>query len=621
MLIGLLTSLVLSHAASVSVGGLEACGSNHAWISIISDAGSGQTSLEVYPYPCPQAPLLRVAPEGKIVSGGALKTDGQGNLMLFYTLSDRVHSEESTIFMRRCPVDRPTEWSDPVRLGSGCVHSAPVLLEDGTLTLAVFRRGEGALTYSSPDGGTTWTEGQVVQIPGRRAANALNPALFTSEEGELRMACRSCDTGFSYVCTSQDGGRNWSTPVRFIQNPDRDFCALSLGTGKVFLLKCFKLDILQFYSNRELYGYFSDDGGISWYGDTLVSADDYVQDPVAALCPDGRMLIAWTQQYKGESLVKIAWMDKDKSPEAETAFSAGKSGEVYRRQIAHLTTPRTHWGKKGIRLGSYNIQRQGFGSGPSWQKRKAAVIEEFQEHKWDIVGTQEATPAYAEEIIDATGDVYAYFADTPVYMGDKARAGSENPVLYRKSRFTLLECGVIEYAIRQDYFAGARSNKESYGSEYHRSTIWGHFYDKSNQMEFYCVNLHGPVRSAPAQEAYARLMLDSLSVIAKGLPVVITGDFNYSEESWAYRYLTDCDWLSDSMTALPESKRKNWEYNSFCGYQAEENISKNASHLDHIFYTPASVRIDSWWLDIHTIHDNKYASDHLPLTVEFRYAN
>lgn len=623
MLFGLLASIILSSAASVNVTGLEVSEDHQVWIGVVSDAGTPRAALEVYSRENSDSsfghPLIRVGQDDIPVAGGALKADGKGRMLLFYSLLDGTPG--GTIYMQSCKTGSPREWESPVKVGRGSIHSAPLILNDGTLVLAVSRQGEGALACFSSDDGLTWEEGALVNVPERRLGANNNPAIFTAPGGTLRMACRSCDTGFAYVCDSSDGGRTWSTPVRFVQNPDRDFCVINTGPETVFLLKNIKLDILQFYSNRELYGYFSRDGGSSWYGEIQVSQDDYISDPVAVQSPDGSLLIAWSRQHKGESCVKITRCRDGICSAPETVFEAGLSQETYRQSIAFLTTPRTRWGKKGVRLGTYNIQRQGFGSGPSWESRRPAVIEEFREHKWDIVGTQEATPAYAEEIIEATGGEYAYFADTPEFMGDKARSGSENPVLYRKSRFTLLDCGVIEYAINQTLFVGARTNRESYGSEYHRSTIWGHFYDKANDMEFYCVNLHGPVRSAPAQEAYARIMLDSLAVITRGLPMVITGDFNYAEDSWAYRYLTDREWVQDSMTALPEPKRKNWEYNSNTGYRAKEEFPKKASHLDHILYTPASIQINSWWLDINTTWENKYSSDHLPITVEFKYSN
>ena len=435
------------------------------------------------------------------------------------------------------------------------------------------------------------------------------------------MVCRSCDTGFSYISDSQDNGITWSIPIRFLQTPDRNFCAVNVDGRKVLYLKNFKLDVIQYYSCRELHAFLSDDGGVSWYGDMMITDEDNVHDPVATQDNEGKILVAWSWQYKGNSQIKIAEIKDGKVSDKRVAFSAGGSAEAYAGHIAPMMTQRTEYGKKEVRLGSYNIQRQGAGSGPAWKNRKDAVIAEFIEHKWDIVATQEAKPEYIDEIIAGTGDIYAYFADTPKFMGDKYRSGSENPVIYRKSRFQLLEHGVIEYAIKQDLFVGARSNKESYGAEYHKSTIWGRFYDKANKKEFLLVNVHGPVRSVPAQEAEAKIMLDSIMVLSKGLPVILAGDFNSTEDSMAYHYLTDCDWLEDSMTSLPESKRKNWEYNSFSGYNPPEKFYKSHKHLDHVFFTPSSVRINSWWLDIHAINEGKYASDHLPLTIEFNYAN
>lgn len=641
MILNLLASVIISSASCITVGGIEVTENNHIWTSAVTDYGTANAALEVYETADIalgfDSPVLTIAPEGKAIIGGALKSDKKGNLMLFYTQTEGYYDGKGEVFMRKCRIDEPKVWSEPVFIGTGCVHSAPVILSDGTIILPVSIWGpycidpaflynsqttrQGALTYRSEDGGTSWQAGEIVNVPERRFAAYNNPSLFITPEGLLKMVCRSCDTGFSYACDSTDGGLTWSTPVRFLQTPDRNFCAINIDGDRLLYVKNFKLDVIQYYSCRELYASFSDDGGISWYGDLKISGDDHIHDPVAAQGPDGRIMVAWSWQYKGNSQIRLAEISNGSVIEPSIAFSAGKSSEVYAASIEPMMRPRTDYGKKSIRLGCYNIQRQGAGSGPSWKNRKDAVVAEFIEHKWDIVATQEAKPEYVDEIIKGTGDIYGYFADIPKFMGDKYRSGSENPVIYRKSRFELKECGVIEHAIRPDMFVGARSNKESYGAEYHKSTVWGRFYDKANKQEFLLVNVHGPVRSVPAQEAEAQIMLDSIKVLSKGLPVILAGDFNSREESQAYHYLTDCDWLEDSMTALPEGKRKNWIYSSMAGYNPPEKFHKNKKHLDHVFYTPASVRIESWWLDIYTMHDGKYASDHLPLTVEFVYGN
>lgn len=640
MIFSLLVSIVVS-AASITIGGIEVTENNHVWASVVSNPGTETASLDVFESEDLTegfgTPVLTINPEDRAVIGGALKYDGSGNMLLFYTLTKGYYDGAGEIYMRSCPTDDPTRWSDPVKIGTGCVHSAPLILSNGIIALPASIWGPycidpayagdvsgvkpGALVYLSSDKGATWIDSDLVNVPERRFAAFNNPSLIQTPEGTLRMICRSCDTGFSYACDSSDGGHTWSIPVRFVQTPDRNFSAVNVDGSKVLYIKNFKLDIIQYYSCRELYAFFSDDGGLSWYGDLRITDEDFVSDPVAAQGPDGRIFVAWSWEYKGNSKIKIAEISDSKVGEPVVVFEAGGREKAYQESIAPMMTPRTDYGKKSVRLGCYNIQRQGAGSGPSWKNRSQAVIQEFIEHKWDIVATQEAKPEYIDEIIAATGDVYGYFADTREFMGDRYRSGSENPVMYRKARFQLKEYGVIEYAINQNHFVGARSNKESYGAEYHKSTIWGRFYDKVNDMEFLLVNVHGPVRSVPAQEAEAQIMLDSIMVLSKGIPVILAGDFNSTETSMAYHYLSDCDWLEDSMKALPESKRKNWEYNSFCGYKPVEEFARKSSHLDHVFYTPASIVIKSWWLDIYATYEGKYASDHLPLTVEFNYAD
>ena len=78
--------------------------------------------------------------------------------------------------------------------------------------------------------------------------------------------------------------------------------------------------------------------------------------------------------------------------------------------------------------------------------------------------------------------------------------------------------------------------------------------------------------------------------------------------------------LDDTMTALPPEKRINWNYSSGSGYTPFEQKAKSVyKHIDHVYYTPSKIEVLTWWLDVETVNDGKYASDHHPITVDLKF--
>ena len=204
MLFSLIASIVISGAASITVGGIEVTENNQIWTSVISNPSTDSATLQVYKSEafgeCSESSILTIAPDNSSVIGGALKYDGKDNLLLFYTLTKGVYDGKGEIFMRRCDLNQPNTWSDPVKVGVGCVHSAPVIMDNGRIVLPVSVWGPdcidspevsvtsdikpGALTYVSDDNGLSWIASEVVNVPERRFAAYNNPSLVQTRAAD-----------------------------------------------------------------------------------------------------------------------------------------------------------------------------------------------------------------------------------------------------------------------------------------------------------------------------------------------------------------------------------------------------------------------------------------------------
>lgn len=636
MLLSLLVSTIIAAASSVAPTSSVVTADDNIWMGVSCDAGSEKAYLEVYRSADIEqwgAPVLTVSQEGKSVAGGFFFLDANGSLQLYYTVNGG-EAADSHIYTMTCsdPISSPSQWSEPLQIGAGYVSAAPVASADGQLFLPVHDSRRGPLTLSSTDGGKTWKEGAVQNVPERLFARDNNPRLYASADGKLNMVSRAIDTGFLYRSQSTDGGVSWTMPDKFVQNPHTEFALTRLADGRLILVKNFKLDVRQFFCDRELYAYISEDEGESWYGGTCLTKEAHVSNPVVSQNKAGEIFIACSKQNQDTSAVMIfkttpqelenSLPHKSLMVEAAPlyAFSAGKAKEAHETKTAAYVEKRTKACPHNIRLCSYNIQRQGWGGGPKWADRRESVFTEFIEHKWDIVGTQEASEAYVKEIIKETGIKYAYIGNSKQFTLDRHRGGSEQFVIYRKDRFQPIKWDVMDYRLDKDKVCGANTSGDAYGADYYKATFWVKFYDKKNDQYFYHVNLHYPVRTPSARDAHTYLLLEYMLENFEGLPIVITGDFNCNEDGWGCRYMDESSFIDDTMTALPPEKRINWEYYSGSGYTPVDKKPNNVyRHIDHVYYTPNFIEVLTWELDIHTTNDGKYASDHHPITVDLKF--
>ncbi len=643
MILTLLISTVIAAAASVTPSGSVVTADNNIWMGVNCDAGRADSYLELYRSSDVATwgePVFKVAEPGNAVSGGSLFIAPDGKLQLYYTVSSNAFDAEGTIYMRVCadPVSAPAAWGAPVQVGKGSVTSAPVLAADGSVLLPAAASHEdmgdnrGAIMYRSTDAGATWSLcPSVVNVPERRFADSNNPRIYTDAEGKVNMVCRSCDSGFLYRTVSSDNGASWSMPDKMVQNPHTDFALTKLRDGRLILVKNFRMDVKQFYCDRQLYAYLSEDGGESWYGGLRLTGEAFVGNPVVSENNEGDIFIACHKQNQDTSAVMIfrttadeidaslPYRAADVAAPAVYAFSAGRAKDAYLEKTAAYVEKRKQACPVNLRIGSYNIQRQGWGGGPKWVDRRESVFAEVIEHQWDILGTQEASEAYIKEIIKETGIKYDYVGNARQFTLENYRGGSEQFVIYRKDRFEPVKWNVRDYRINKDKFVGANTNGESFGADYYKATFWVKFYDKANDLYFYHVNLHYPVRTVGAQDAYSYQLREWILENCEGLPVIITGDFNCVEDAWGCRYLTESGFIADSMTSLPEDQRKNWEYYTAGTYRPVEKLSQTYKHVDHVFYTPSHIEILTWEVDCNTIHDGKYSSDHLPVTADLKF--
>ncbi len=179
-------------------------------------------------------------------------------------------------------------------------------------------------------------------------------------------------------------------------------------------------------------------------------------------------------------------------------------------------------GADALRVGTYNIRLSpgDRGTANDWEARKGDLVNLVRLMDLDVFGLQEVCPdqaAYLQQELRAF-----------TLVGDHREAdrvsGEASPIAFRPDRLVAIKGGTFWLSDTPDV-PGSKSWKAACP----RVCTWAIFVDRRTQKSFCFVNTHTDHKSAAAREEGLKLILKQLNEIARGLPVIFTGDHNCLE--------------------------------------------------------------------------------------------
>ena len=589
------------------------------------------------------------------VRNGMLWYSPKGEMWLFYTVFDGYYDGRGSLWAVACknPDEVEPVWGEPKYLGVGVATGRPMVNSAGEWVLPAALWGRevmeydkalyisnkwntprfmspyidkyheldekrGAGVYISCDGGESWQEnmGDVKCSNEVVAARYNNPQLFHHSDGSMRMVVRASGTAWSYVSTSVDG-KSWSAPVRFVAAPDQNFAVRRLADGRLLMVRNARFDRELYWRPEGMYAYLSEDCGATWYGGLRLASDLVTINPIIAEANDGTIYIATYNDPEVEcknmlcvtSVAEIdaAHADYNNSPKQNSVvLTAGGAAAVAEEETKRLTAPRSDWSSESIRIATFNIQYPV----NSWsEKRLPAAVALLKEYKFDVFGAQEPYLHQIEDLVAQIGKEYDWIG-TNVSGDNSDRKHHFNPIFYRRERVELLDYDTV--------WLSDAVGKPGYGARSARLFTWAKFRDKVTGKVFFLFNGHYDHRGHEAKVNSSFIVLNMVRHISKGLPAFVTADYNANEKSEAYRVLQESPLLEDTMLGV--ANPINAKYQSHAEYRPAKDKPANGMHIDHIFYTPNSVRVNEWKLIIEEFA-GYYASDHLPIYVDCFLAN
>ena len=588
-------------------------------------------------------------------NNGVLWRSPKGELWYFYTVSMYYFDGRGALFAtvsRDAESANPT-WSEPVHLGAGICTGKPVIHPgNGNWVLPVAlwgrdvigyqgrrwimpaqkghkwnspyaeaykeldaKRGSGV--YVSSDEGVTWSEHLgAVKTPGAVAERFSNPTLYVNQKGGITMVTRSANTAYAHASWSTDGV-TWSPNAwKYIPAPNQNILFTNLPDGKLMMVRNGRIDQPLYWLPEKMYVYLSDDNGSTWYGGLRLSSDNLSLDPCVAQGKNDEIYIAYTSDIFGRCEMRLVTTSEVEINNASSALIVNAANVMpilampkamarADAEMKNLQAGRKEWGKKSLRVASYNIQYPV--KSPSWSDRLIPLVKTIEKYDFDLIGSQEPYLFQIEDMMNHIGDRYAWIGSC-IAGDDNVRTKHFNPIFYKKERLELLDWNTVWFT--------DKAGTPGYGAWSARLLTWALFRDKANDKKFYIFNSHFDHLGPEAKEVAAHILVQTVREVAKGMPAFCTGDFNSDEYSRPYKTIVASQFINDSFTAVAEPT--NGIYPSHSGYRAPK--PGNSTHIDHVFFTPNAVRISNWGVDIEG-YTGRHGSDHLPVYVDCRIAN
>ena len=256
-----------------------------------------------------------------------------------------------------------------------------------------------------------------------------------------------------------------------------------------------------------------------------------------------------------------------------------------------------------LRVMTFNIRYDTPADGPNaWPLRRDWVAGLLRFHEVDVVGVQEALLRQLRDLDTRLPG----FARVGVGRADGREGGEFSAILYRADRLALLDSGTFWLSPTPEV-----PGSKGWDTAIERIATWARFRDRRTGCEHVHLNTHFDHVGEQARQESARLIRRRLASLARGLPVVVTGDLNADPRSVAYRALTR-DTIADAIPPLADAMTvsRAGHYGPTSTWTAFRAIEPER-RIDYVLVSPRvtvlthGILPDAW--------DGRFPSDHLPV--------
>ncbi|MEN9917781.1 MAG: hypothetical protein RL662_217 [Bacteroidota bacterium] len=264
--------------------------------------------------------------------------------------------------------------------------------------------------------------------------------------------------------------------------------------------------------------------------------------------------------------------------------------------------------ESSLRVATFNIRYDNpADSLNNWQYRKEHVYKFIKDQELSVVSFQEVLYTQLQDL-ERNLPEYQFVG---VGRDDGKTEGEYACVAFLKNSFERLDSNTFWLSENPDSIG-----QKGWDAACTRIATWAKLKDKSNGKVFMVVNTHFDHVGSEARKNSALLIINKIKEIVGDNPAVLTGDFNITDQSDAYKTITTNEFvLLDAHKKAAAVTGVDYTFQNF-GKISDD--SDHAKKIDFIFITP---QIKSLKSDIPSaqIDSVLYLSDHNPHIVAITF--
>lgn len=254
-----------------------------------------------------------------------------------------------------------------------------------------------------------------------------------------------------------------------------------------------------------------------------------------------------------------------------------------------------------VKVMSFNLKYNGDGY-QTRENRFPKAVKIIEKHSPDSFGVQEAEKWWT----DSFEETLTQYARVGTFRDDGISLGESSSVFYLKDKYELVDSG--------DFWLSETPDVASRGWDgaCNRITTWAILKDKTTGFVYAHFNTHLDHVGDKAQAESVPLIASKIAEIAPDIPVVLTGDFNLTEDSGNYVNIISCD--------LRDTRFLAKKHDDCATYHDFNPFVFNTKPIDFIFVNGYCKSVKSSIVDSSTV-GLVYPSDHFPVIVEMTLFN
>lgn len=255
-----------------------------------------------------------------------------------------------------------------------------------------------------------------------------------------------------------------------------------------------------------------------------------------------------------------------------------------------------------IRIVSYNL-RYTKGNTLQWINRKDTIAAQILKYHPDSIGVQEANTLWMSPEVGLPKMLSSY-----TYAGigrdDGKYAGEFNAIFYLKDKYELLDSGTFWLSKTPDI------PSRGWDASMKRICTWVKLKNKKTGFEYMHFNTHLDHLGFISRRKSVNLLLKRLEQF--DVPLVLTGDFNFKENSKSYTRIISSDFLKDSKV-LSQNVVSHGTVNWFLPLDISNFKPIDFCFVNKPLWSVLNYQIDnSYWIDGHQV------SDHYPVIIDIK---